>query len=102
MEAACNGRCDRAAARLPRARTALLGRKCIRRNKRRRLGQPSYCSGIRGLIPSDRKETGMPTLIDKPTRIQAAGNKPKVIDEFVGRVNSGEARLSVARMRSPG
>jgi mannose-6-phosphate isomerase-like protein (cupin superfamily) len=44
----------------------------------------------------------MPTLIAAPTRIQAAGNKPKLIDEFVGRVNSKEERLSVAHMRSPG
>ncbi|HUS18337.1 MAG TPA: hypothetical protein VMZ25_01690 [Terriglobales bacterium] len=43
----------------------------------------------------------MPILIEKPTRITAAGNKPKLIDEYVGRVNSGEARLSVAHMRSP-
>ena len=43
----------------------------------------------------------MPTLIATPTRIQSAGNKPKVIDEFIGRVNSSEARISVARMRSP-
>src|SRR6266404_4770698 len=44
----------------------------------------------------------MPTLIEKPTRIEAAGNKPKLIDEFIGRVNSGTPQLSVARMRSPG
>ncbi len=44
----------------------------------------------------------MPTLIPGPTRIQAAGNKPKLIDEYIGRVNSGGAQLSVARMRSPG
>src|SRR3954447_3462348 len=44
----------------------------------------------------------MPTLISSPTRIEAAGNKPKIIEEFIGRVNSGEGRLSVARMRSPG
>ncbi|MCU1311535.1 MAG: hypothetical protein JWO20_2660 [Candidatus Angelobacter sp.] len=43
----------------------------------------------------------MPTLIAAPTRIQAAGNKPKLIDEFIGRVNSKEERLSVAHMRSP-
>ncbi len=43
----------------------------------------------------------MPVHIAGPTRIRSAGNKPKLIDEFVGRVNSGEARLSVARMRSP-
>jgi mannose-6-phosphate isomerase-like protein (cupin superfamily) len=44
----------------------------------------------------------MPTHIPAPTRITSAGNKPKLIDEFVGRVNSGESRVSVARMRSPG
>ncbi len=44
----------------------------------------------------------MPTLITNPTVIEAAGNKPKRIEEFVGRVNSGESRLSVARMKSPG
>ena len=44
----------------------------------------------------------MPTLIPTPTRIEAAGNKPKIIEEFIGRVNSKESRLSVARMRSPG
>ena len=44
----------------------------------------------------------MPTLIPTPTRITAAGNKPKIIEEFIGRVNSGEARLSIAHMSSPG
>src|SRR5690348_3822268 len=43
----------------------------------------------------------MPRLIEKPTRIQAAGTKPKSIDEFVGRVNSGDGGLSVALMHSP-
>jgi mannose-6-phosphate isomerase-like protein (cupin superfamily) len=43
----------------------------------------------------------MPILIAKPTRITAAGNKPKLIDEYVGRVNSCDERLSVAHMRSP-
>jgi mannose-6-phosphate isomerase-like protein (cupin superfamily) len=43
----------------------------------------------------------MPTLISTPTRITAAGNKPKIIEEFIGRVNSGESRLSIAQMRSP-
>lgn len=43
----------------------------------------------------------MPTLIEKPTRIEAAGTKPKIIEEFVGRVNSKTAALSVAHMRSP-
>jgi mannose-6-phosphate isomerase-like protein (cupin superfamily) len=44
----------------------------------------------------------MPTLIAQPTRVEAAGNKPKLIDEYVGRVNSATAALSVAHMRSPG
>jgi quercetin dioxygenase-like cupin family protein len=43
----------------------------------------------------------MPTLIATPSRVVAHGNKPKLIDEFVGRVNNGEARLSIAHMRSP-
>ncbi|PTL82671.1 AraC family ligand binding domain-containing protein [Vitiosangium sp. GDMCC 1.1324] len=44
----------------------------------------------------------MPTLIPAPTRITAAGNKPKLIDEYVGRVNTKQGELSVAHMRSPG
>jgi len=43
----------------------------------------------------------MPQLIATPTRIVAAGNKPKAIDEYVGRVNSETAEVSVAHMRSP-
>jgi mannose-6-phosphate isomerase-like protein (cupin superfamily) len=43
----------------------------------------------------------MPTLIDRPTLIQAAGNTPKVIEEYAGRVNSGHAGVSIARMVSP-
>jgi hypothetical protein len=44
----------------------------------------------------------VPKLIEKPTRIEAAGNKPKLIDEYIGGVNSGDERLSIAHMRSPG
>ena len=44
----------------------------------------------------------MPTLIPQPTRIEAAGNKPKLIDEYIGRVNSKTSSASVAHMRSPG
>jgi mannose-6-phosphate isomerase-like protein (cupin superfamily) len=44
----------------------------------------------------------MPTLIAQPTRITAAGNKPKLIDEYVGRVNSGTKAVSIAHMHSPG
>ena len=43
----------------------------------------------------------MPRLIDSPTRIESAGNKPKRIDEYIGRVNSDDGRLSIAHMRSP-
>ena len=43
----------------------------------------------------------MPRLIAAPTVIQAAGNKPKRIEEFAGRVNSGHGSVSVARMNSP-
>jgi len=44
----------------------------------------------------------MPRLIAQPTVVAAAGNKPKQIEEYAGRVNSGHANLSVARMVSPG
>ncbi len=44
----------------------------------------------------------MPQLIPTPTVIPAAGNKPKRIEEFVGRVNTGSQAISVARMTSPG
>jgi mannose-6-phosphate isomerase-like protein (cupin superfamily) len=43
----------------------------------------------------------MPTLIDRPARIASAGNKPKLIDEYVGRVNSDDSSVSIARMASP-
>ena len=43
----------------------------------------------------------MPVLIPAPTRIVAAGNKPKDIDEYVGRVTSKTAAVSIAHMRSP-
>jgi ethanolamine utilization protein EutQ (cupin superfamily) len=43
----------------------------------------------------------MPDLITAPSRVEAAGTKPKLIDEYVGRVNTGEERVSVAHMRSP-
>ena len=43
----------------------------------------------------------MPTLVSQPTRIQSAGNKPKVIEEYIGRVNSRTTAVSVAHMHSP-
>lgn len=43
----------------------------------------------------------MPILIQAPTCITAAGNKPKLTEEFIGRVNNFETRLSIAHLRSP-
>lgn len=43
----------------------------------------------------------MPKLIPSPTRVESAGNIPKLIDEYVGRVNSGLSDISIAHMRSP-
>jgi ethanolamine utilization protein EutQ (cupin superfamily) len=43
----------------------------------------------------------VPTFISAPKRIEAAGNKPKTIEEFIGRVNSGTETVSIARMQSP-
>jgi quercetin dioxygenase-like cupin family protein len=43
----------------------------------------------------------MPRLIEEPSRINAHGDPPKVIEEFIGRINTGTAEVSVARMISP-
>lgn len=43
----------------------------------------------------------MPQLISQPTRIAPAGNKPKLIDEYIGRVNSQTEAISIAQMQSP-
>jgi mannose-6-phosphate isomerase-like protein (cupin superfamily) len=43
-----------------------------------------------------------PTLIGQPSIVAAAGNKPKIIREFIGRVNSATSTLSIAQMQSPG
>jgi mannose-6-phosphate isomerase-like protein (cupin superfamily) len=43
----------------------------------------------------------MPTHIKNPSRITAAGNQPKVIDEFIGRVNTNSHDISIAQMQSP-
>jgi quercetin dioxygenase-like cupin family protein len=43
----------------------------------------------------------MPKRIDKPTVVEAAGTLPKTIEEYVGRVNTGDEGVSIARMRSP-
>ena len=44
----------------------------------------------------------MAKLIPQPAIVKAAGNKPKIIEEYVGVVNSGTEAVSVARMKSPG
>lgn len=43
----------------------------------------------------------MPVLIEKPTQVEAAGNKPKIIKEFIGVVNSKTPGVSIAQMKSP-
>jgi mannose-6-phosphate isomerase-like protein (cupin superfamily) len=43
----------------------------------------------------------MPRLFSSPSRIQSAGNKPKIIEEFIGRINSNTDGVSIARMKSP-
>jgi mannose-6-phosphate isomerase-like protein (cupin superfamily) len=43
----------------------------------------------------------MPQVIEMPVRVEAAGEPPKLIDEFAGRASGGEERVSIARMRSP-
>jgi len=63
------------------------------------------CFGANTLVRNEqpfKRRTSMPTFIKTPSVIQAAGNKPKIIEEFIGRVNSKTEPLSVARMKSPG
>jgi quercetin dioxygenase-like cupin family protein len=43
----------------------------------------------------------MPTFIDKASRIEAEGNMPKIIEEYIGRMNTGNQALSIAHMKSP-
>jgi mannose-6-phosphate isomerase-like protein (cupin superfamily) len=52
-------------------------------------------------IAETRKENTMPRVIASPSVIKACGNKPKIIEEFVGRVNSQTEAVSIARMKSP-
>ncbi len=44
----------------------------------------------------------MAKFIEKPKLVSASGNKPKIIEEYIGRANSGTTTISVARMVSPG
>ena len=73
-----------------------------RRTAERPHARRFYCGSMAGLKTRDYAEEQMPRLIERPTVVQAAGNKPKQIQEFVGRVNSGHDGVSVARMVSPG
>ena len=43
----------------------------------------------------------MAKLIKSPTVVKAAGNKPKIIQEFFGRVNTSSEKISIAKMISP-
>ena len=43
----------------------------------------------------------MPTIIKHPTKIEAQGTKPKIIEEFIGKVNSSNEQISIAKMKSP-
>jgi mannose-6-phosphate isomerase-like protein (cupin superfamily) len=54
-----------------------------------------------GARPSGYDARPMPKKVSKPTTITAAGTPPKRIDEYVGRVNTGDRALSIAHMRSP-
>ncbi len=56
---------------------------------------------VAAAAPTEVRVPAPPTLLAHPTIIQAAGNKPKTIEEFAGRVNSGHRTVSVARMVSP-
>jgi ethanolamine utilization protein EutQ len=60
-------------------------------------GEPSIVFSTPGLL----RCCLMPTLISSPTRIESAGSKPKIIDEYIGRVNTAHTAISVAHMRSP-
>ena len=65
-----------------------------------RVEETHECAVLVSKCDSD-KRMPQPILIAKPTRITSAGNKPKLIDEYIGRVNSATTAASVAHMRSP-
>jgi mannose-6-phosphate isomerase-like protein (cupin superfamily) len=58
-------------------------------------------NSLRTLPASTNQTTTMPVLIAAPTKIAAAGTKPKRIEEYAGLVNSGHRQVSLARMISP-
>ena len=71
--------------------------------------QRRTCGLIRSFAPdkfhwmhhTGSEVSSSPTLIEKPARVAAAGTKPKLIDEYIGRVNSDTQTLSITHMRSP-
>jgi mannose-6-phosphate isomerase-like protein (cupin superfamily) len=67
----------------------------------RQISRKSDSPGLYWYYGRTEGATYVPTRIPAPTRIQAAGNRPKLIDEYIGRVNSKTEAVSVAHMRSP-
>jgi ethanolamine utilization protein EutQ len=67
----------------------------------RPFGQVRFVASRRDERGPLRYHRNMPTLIPQPARVAAAGTQPKLIDEYIGRVNSGTTSVSVAHMRSP-
>lgn len=70
--------------------------------------RPKHINGILGtgslysaVFPDEGANEIVPKLIASPTRVPAAGNKPKIIDEYVGALNTQESAISIAHMRSP-
>ena len=66
--------------------------------RRQRAGKEKH-PGARG--GGENYPQVVPTLISRPTVVEAAGNKPKLIREYVGRVNSDTSAISIAVMQSP-
>jgi mannose-6-phosphate isomerase-like protein (cupin superfamily) len=63
---------------------------------------PIFCAHkVHWMHHTGSEVSSPPTLIEKPARVAAAGSKPKLIDEYIGRVNSDTQTLSLAHMRSP-
>lgn len=58
--------------------------------------------GKRKFPLEENEERKMAKFIDQPIVIEAVGNKPKIIEEYIGAVNSDTHEISIARMRSPG
>jgi mannose-6-phosphate isomerase-like protein (cupin superfamily) len=65
------------------------------------LREPAMAAAAPSPVPAPAQASAPPTLLAHPAIIQAAGSKPKTIEEYAGRVNSGHRAVSVARMVSP-